>query len=69
MPSGESPVAMAAASPPLEPPAVRSGFHGFRVSPKTPVVGFPPECELRDVCLRKRDGSRGTKPGDDGRVA
>ena len=32
-PNGVIPVASAAASPPLEPPAVRSGFHGLRVRP------------------------------------
>ena len=34
-PSGESPAEIAAASPPDEPPAVRSAFHGLTVRPKT----------------------------------
>src|SRR5579863_10674339 len=34
-PIGPSPTATAAAAPPLEPPGVRSVFHGFRVMPKT----------------------------------
>ena len=34
-PTGVMPVASAEASPPLDPPAVRSGFHGFRVSPRS----------------------------------
>ncbi len=29
------PAAMAAADPPLDPPGVRSGFHGLRLTPKT----------------------------------
>ena len=33
--SGPSPAAAAAEAPPLEPPGVRSRFHGFRVIPKT----------------------------------
>ena len=32
-PMGDIPVASAAASPPLDPPAVREGFHGFLVRP------------------------------------
>jgi hypothetical protein len=35
MPIGESPAAIAADSPPLEPPGVRSTFHGFLVRPVT----------------------------------
>ena len=31
---GTKPAATAAAEPPLDPPGVRSGFHGFRVVPK-----------------------------------
>ena len=34
---GVSPAATAAAAPPLEPPGVRSGSHGFTVRPK---IGF-----------------------------
>ena len=33
MPIGERPAAIAADSPPLEPPGVRSRFHGFLVNP------------------------------------
>src|SRR5436853_7941053 len=33
--SGPSPAAAAAEAPPLEPPGVRSRFHGLRVTPKT----------------------------------
>src|SRR5215217_5676130 len=33
--SGTMPAAIAAPDPPLEPPGVRSRFHGFRVTPKT----------------------------------
>src|SRR6266581_558636 len=33
MPIGESPAAIAADSPPLDPPGVRSRFHGFLVNP------------------------------------
>src|SRR2546428_10064571 len=32
---GPSPVARATAPPPVEPPGVRAGFHGLRVTPKT----------------------------------
>src|SRR5260370_27462883 len=32
--SGPRPAAAAAEAPPLEPPGVRSRFHGFRVGPK-----------------------------------
>ena len=35
MPIGESPAAIAADSPPLEPPGVRSRFHGFLDKPVT----------------------------------
>src|ERR1700678_4519010 len=35
MPMGESPAAIAADSPPLEPPGVRSRFHGFLDKPVT----------------------------------
>ena len=34
-PKGEQREAIAALSPPLEPPGVRAGFNGLRVSPKT----------------------------------
>ena len=40
--SGHMPVASAAAEPPLEPPAVRSRFHGLRVAPKTALTVFGP---------------------------
>src|SRR5688572_6078952 len=33
--SGPRPAASAAAAPPLEPPGIRSRFHGLRVTPKT----------------------------------
>src|SRR5215470_7156941 len=33
--SGPSPAATAAPAPPLEPPAVRDGSHGFRVGPNS----------------------------------
>src|SRR5437762_33068 len=33
--SGPQPLATAAAAPPLEPPGVSAGFHGFRVTPKS----------------------------------
>ena len=33
--NGTSPAATAAAEPPLEPPGVRSRFHGLRVTPVT----------------------------------
>jgi|SRR5215813_7867000 hypothetical protein len=33
LPTGHSPAATAAAAPPLEPPDVRSRFHGFRQAP------------------------------------
>src|SRR5689334_19308957 len=33
--SGPSPVARATAPPPVEPPGVRAGFHGLRVTPNT----------------------------------
>src|SRR5262249_25254958 len=39
---GPMPVATATAAPPLEPPQVSSGFHGFRVAPKTALNVFPP---------------------------
>src|SRR5262249_61658358 len=34
-PRGESPAAIATASPPLDPPGVRSGFQGFTDRPST----------------------------------
>src|SRR3990172_2854526 len=40
--SGPIPVASATAAPPLEPPQVRAGFHGFRVAPKTALKVLPP---------------------------
>src|SRR5262245_65504961 len=39
---GPMPVAMATAAPPLEPPQVSAGFHGFRVAPKTACNVGPP---------------------------
>ncbi len=43
MPSGDMPVAIAAASPPLDPPGVRDGSQGFIVAP----------CRSLSVCQRK----------------
>ena len=40
--SGPMPVASATAAPPLEPPQVRAGFHGFRVGPNTALNVLPP---------------------------
>ena len=37
------PVASAAAEPPLDPPEVRSVFHGLRVAPKTALTVFGPK--------------------------
>src|SRR3989304_4661107 len=39
--SGPRPAATAALAPPLEPPGVRSVFHGFRVIPKRRLWGGP----------------------------
>src|SRR5580658_289188 len=41
---GQIPAASAAALPPLDPPGVRSRFHGLRVTPESgeSVVGFQP---------------------------
>src|SRR5688500_11682300 len=39
--SGASPAATAADAPPLEPPGVRSRFHGLRVTPKTRLCVAP----------------------------
>src|SRR5712692_9029696 len=36
------PVASATAAPPLEPPQVRAGFHGWRGAPKTALKVLPP---------------------------
>src|SRR5574342_810255 len=39
---GLMPVASATAEPPLDPPQVSAGFHGFRVAPKTALKVLPP---------------------------
>ena len=39
---GPMPVASATPAPPLEPPQVSAGFHGFRVAPKTALNVLPP---------------------------
>ena len=39
---GPMPVASATAAPPLEPPQVSAGFHGFRVAPNTALKVLPP---------------------------
>src|SRR3989337_3449646 len=39
---GPMPVASATAAPPLEPPQVSAGFHGFRVAPNTALQVLPP---------------------------
>src|SRR5215475_13955035 len=39
---GPIPVARATAAPPLEPPQVSAGFHGFRVAPNTVLKVLPP---------------------------
>jgi hypothetical protein len=39
--SGPSPAAAAAEAPPLEPPGVRSRFHGLRVIPKSGLCVAP----------------------------
>ena len=51
-PSGLIPVARAAASPPLDPPAVRCGFHGLRVRP----------CKAESVCTRRAKSGRLVRP-------
>ena len=51
-PSGVIPVARAAASPPLEPPAMRSGSHGLRVRP----------CNAESVCTRSPKSGRFVRP-------
>src|SRR5919197_5361244 len=40
--SGPSPVASATAPPPVEPPGVRAGFHGLRVTPNTALKVLAP---------------------------
>ena len=64
MASGPSPAATAALAPPLEPPGVRSRFHGLRVTPKSrlwvapiqPIIGvfvlpswMPPAARMRST--------------------
>ena len=51
-PTALMPVASAAASPPLDPPAVRSRFHGLRVRP----------CRLLSVCTRSAMSGRLVRP-------
>jgi hypothetical protein len=58
-PSGLIPVARAAASPPLDPPGVRCGFHGLRVRPCR--ADLPVEIEAT-VSHRTDPGEQGMTP-------
>ena len=60
--AGTSPAATAAADPPLEPPGVRSTFHGLRVTPQVidSVNGHSPQ--LRHLGLADHDRSRRAQP-------
>ena len=70
-PSGLMPVAMATASPPLDPPGVTSGFHGLRVAPCKVLmvchpmpksgqfvraIGMAPAARRRPTCGASADG-------------
>ena len=58
MASGPRPAATAALAPPLEPPGVRSRFHGLRVTPKRRLWVAPIQPERRGVGLAELDGAR-----------
>ena len=67
-PSGDIPLASADASPPLDPPAVTSGFHGLRVRPRSVRVGVHAQPEVGQVRAGERDRSGGPHALDDRRV-
>ena len=60
---GVMPEASAAAEPPLEPPGVRSRFHGFRVGAEEIVIGEGDVAELGRICLAHDDRAGGLQPG------
>ena len=67
-PIGLIPDASAAASPPLDPPAVTCGFHGLRREPVERGVGVDAESEVGEVGAGEGDRSGGAHAGDGRRV-
>jgi hypothetical protein len=63
-PMGPMPAATAAAAPPLDPPGVRSGFHGLRVTPEDRPVGLALDAEFRGGRLPDHDRPCGPQPCD-----
>ena len=68
-PPGEQQAAMAAASPPLEPPGVRSGSQGLLVRPVRKLSGLVAGQHLRRVGLAEHDGAFGAQAGHGGGIA
>jgi len=59
------PAATAAAAPPLDPPAVRSGFHGLLVRPKDVVRALVVGQEGRHVGVADEDRASSSEAGRD----
>ena len=68
MPPAEQKAAMAAASPPLDPPGVRSRFHGIVGAAGKEIIGLEAGQHLGRIGFAQHDGSGGAQAGHHGGV-